>query len=110
MMTKPLDQKHTLLLVALEKELPKKILPTWNIYYTGVGKVNAALSVVQAYNLYKPNVIINYGTVGSLNPKLSGLIKVNKLVKSKVILDFRNIFNRKKLSDMDFTYNSIGQK
>ena len=78
MMTKPLDQKHTLLLVALEKELPKKTLPTWNIYYTGVGKINAALSVVQAYNLYKPNVIINYGTVGSLNPKLSGLIKVNK--------------------------------
>ena len=78
MMTKPLDPKNTLLLVALEKELPKKILPTWNIYYTGVGKVNAALSVVQAYNLYKPNVIINYGTVGSLNPKLSGLIKVNK--------------------------------
>ncbi len=38
------------------------------------------------------------------------LIKVNKLVKSKVILDFRNIFNRKKLSDMDFIYNSIGQK
>ena len=49
MMTKPLDQKHTLLLVALEKELPKKILPTWNIYYTGVGKVNAALSVVAAF-------------------------------------------------------------
>ena len=78
MMTKPLDPKRTLLLVALEKELPKQLIPTWNIYYTGVGKVNAALSVVAAFNLYKPNVIINYGTVGSLNPKLSGLIKVNK--------------------------------
>ena len=78
MITKPLDPKNTLLLVALEKELPKQLLPTWNIYYTGVGKVNAALSVVQAYNLFKPDVIINYGTVGSLNPKLCGLIKVNK--------------------------------
>ena len=77
-MIEPLDPKNTVLLVALEKELPKQLIPTWNIYYTGVGKVNAALSVVAAFNLYKPNVIINYGTVGSLNPKLSGLIKVNK--------------------------------
>ena len=77
-MIEPLDPKNTVLLVALEKELSKKLLPTWNIYYTGVGKVNAALSVVAAFNLYKPNVIINYGTVGSLNPKLNGLIKVNK--------------------------------
>ena len=82
MMTKPLDPKNTVLLVALEKELPKQLIPTWNIYYTGVGKVNAALSVVAAFNLYKPNVIINYGTVGSLNPKLSGLIKVNKFLPS----------------------------
>ena len=57
-MSETLDPKNTLLLVALEKELPKKLLPTWNIYYTGVGKVNAALSVVAAFNLYKPNVII----------------------------------------------------
>ena len=69
-MIEPLDPKNTVLLVALEKELPKRLIPTWNIYYTGVGKVNAALSVVAAFNLYKPNVIINYGTVGSLNPKL----------------------------------------
>ena len=77
-MSETLDPKNTLLLVALEKELPTHLLPIWNIYYTGVGKVNAALSVVEACNLYKPNVIINYGTVGSLNPNLSGLIKVNK--------------------------------
>ena len=41
MITKPLDPKNTVLLVALEKELPKQLIPTWNIYYTGVGKVNA---------------------------------------------------------------------
>ena len=44
-MIEPLDPKNTVLLVALEKELPKQLIPTWNIYYTGVGKVNAALSV-----------------------------------------------------------------
>ena len=71
-MIESLDPKNTVLLVALEKELPKQLIPAWNIYYTGVGKVNAALSVVAAFNLYKPNVIINYGTVGSLNPKVSG--------------------------------------
>ena len=34
--------KDTLIIVALERELPRKLLPNWNIVYCGVGKVNAA--------------------------------------------------------------------
>ena len=59
--------KDTLIIVALERELPKTLLPNWNIVYSGVGKVNASFSVVNAYNTFKPKVIINYGTAGSLN-------------------------------------------
>ena len=36
--------------------------------------------------------------------------KIKKLVKNKVILDLRNIFNKKDLINMGFTYNNIGQK
>ena len=37
------DPKDTLILVALQAELPREIIPSWNVAYTGVVKVNAAL-------------------------------------------------------------------
>ena len=36
--------------------------------------------------------------------------KIKNLVKNKVILDLRNIFNKKDLINMGFTYSNIGQK
>ena len=69
--------KDTIIIVALERELPKSLLPNWNIVYSGVGKVNASFSVVNAYNSFKPKVIINYGTAGSLNEHLGGLVPIN---------------------------------
>ena len=38
------------------------------------------------------------------------LKKIKNLVKNKVILDLRNIFNKKELINIGFTYNNIGQK
>jgi len=38
------------------------------------------------------------------------LKKIKKLVKNKVILDLRNIFNKNELIDIGFVYNNIGQK
>ena len=77
MMIKGIKHKNSLIIVALERELPQKLLPNWNIVYSGVGKVNAALTVVNAYNTYKPSTIINYGTAGALNSNLKGLVSVN---------------------------------
>ena len=62
MMNKNLNSQSTLILVALERELPKSLIPNWNICYSGVGKVNAALSVAKAFQIYKPSVIVNFGT------------------------------------------------
>ena len=50
MMIKGINHKNSLIIVALERELPQKLLPNWNIVYSGVGKVNAALTVAKAYN------------------------------------------------------------
>lgn len=77
MMNKNLNSQSTLILVALERELPKSLIPNWNICYSGVGKVNAALSVAKAFQIYKPSVIVNFGTAGSLNKNLKGLVKIN---------------------------------
>ena len=72
------DKKNTVILVAIEDELSKSLLPDWNIVYTGVGKINAALSIANAYNIYSPKAFINFGSAGSLNNSIRGLNEVSK--------------------------------
>ena len=67
--------------------MPQKLLPNWNIVYSGVGKVNAALTVANAYNTYKPSTIINYGTAGALNSNLKGLVSVNSFKQRDMGVD-----------------------
>ena len=75
-MNKIIKKKDILILVALKKELPKNYLNDFNVIYTGVGKVNASFAIYDSYYKFKPLFIINYGSAGALNKKLSGLIKV----------------------------------
>jgi adenosylhomocysteine nucleosidase len=65
--------KKIILFVALKSELPKWKLPTGvEVYYTGVGKVNAAIKatdVLKDAKLYGGNstntIVLNYGSAGS---------------------------------------------
>ncbi len=66
-------------LVALEMELPQSALLDFDVHYTGVGKVNAALKAAEIIHNDKPDLIINYGTAGGLDTSLSGLIEVGVL-------------------------------
>ena len=66
------DPKNTLILVALEAELPNEMIPSWNVAYTGVGKVNAALKGSEYVARYKPMNLINVGAAGALNQELIG--------------------------------------
>ena len=67
-----------LILVAVKAELSTKDLPDFKIHYTGVGKINASIKTSEIIKDYSPTQIINYGTAGSLNKKLKGLVEVNK--------------------------------
>ena len=67
-----------LILVALKKELSVKDLPERHIHYTGVGKINASVKTLEVIKDYSPTLIINYGTAGTLNEKLKGLVEVNR--------------------------------
>ena len=73
-----IKKSDTVILVAIPKELPKLLLPDWNIIYTGVGKINASFAISKAYFEFKPKIFINYGTAGALNHSLSGLLEVSK--------------------------------
>ena len=60
MMTK-FDPRTTLLIVALENELPRDLVAVWQIVYIGVGKLNAAITLCDALAYYKPQRVINDG-------------------------------------------------
>jgi adenosylhomocysteine nucleosidase len=55
--------------VALESELPKELIPDGvSVYYTGVGKVNAAIKATEVLSGLLPNfnaTVLNYGSAGS---------------------------------------------
>ena len=67
-----------IILVAVEEELCSKDLPNLQIHYTGVGKINAAIKTLEIIKDHSPAQIINYGTAGSLNKKLKGLVEVTQ--------------------------------
>ena len=68
-----MKHKKVILFVALESELPKERVPEGvEIYYTGVGKVNAAIittEVIKGYLFggWKSDdvIVLNYGSAGS---------------------------------------------
>ena len=64
--------------VAVEAELGRDDLPQFQIEYSGVGKVNAAIKTLEIIHQYSPSLIINYGTAGALTPGLSGLVEVSR--------------------------------
>ena len=67
----------TLILVAIEDELKREDLPSHQIEYIGIGKVNAAINTLSSIQKHNPNRIINFGTAGSLNTNINGLVEVS---------------------------------
>ena len=70
-----------LILVAIEDELKRTDLPNLQIEYIGVGKVNAAFNTLKAIQKYTPDTVINFGTAGSLDPNIKGLVEVSKFLQ-----------------------------
>ena len=66
-----------LILVAIEDELKRFDLPDHEIEYIGVGKVNAVFKTLNAIEKHSPKQIINFGTAGSLDAKIKGLVEVS---------------------------------
>ena len=73
-----INKKNSIILIALKQEFPKKYLPDWHIIYSGVGKINAALTISKAYYEFKPEYFINYGTAGAINQNVTGLVEISK--------------------------------
>ena len=73
--------KKIVFIVALEDELPQAELPNLKIEYSGVGKINATYKTFEVIKNEYPDLIINYGTAGSLRKDLNGLHEVSKFLQ-----------------------------
>ena len=46
--------------------------------HIGVGKINATYNTLRLISIYKPKIVINYGTAGAINTKLKGIVECTK--------------------------------
>ena len=78
-----MNKDKILIVCALEIETQGQ-LDDWEVIYTGVGKVNATMKLVDRftdYNYAKPDLVINYGTAGSRKIKKKTLVDCTKFVQ-----------------------------
>jgi adenosylhomocysteine nucleosidase len=56
---------NNIVLIALQDEAPELIGHS-NVFFTGVGKVNAAITAARLIEKHKPQRVINFGTAGGI--------------------------------------------
>ena len=74
------------LIVALESELPEDMCHGIPVYYSGVGKVNAAYATMKAIR-DGARYIINFGTAGLVKGQLEGLHEVWRIVQRDMLAE-----------------------
>lgn len=77
----------TLILAALCDEFISQDKLDCPIIYTGVGKINAARTATEQILKYKPELVLNVGTAGSLNPEMSGVFVVKDVIERDMLAE-----------------------
>jgi adenosylhomocysteine nucleosidase len=81
-------QTDVIIITALDMELDAKNLPPGiGIYYSGIGKINATMTTMQAIERSKPKLIINFGTAGAVHDETSGLLAIRRVVQRDMIAE-----------------------
>ncbi len=80
---------NRIFVAALKEETPNLDF----FYYTGVGKINATYNLTKIIHKYKPDEIINFGTAGAIDQKLSGIIECTKFYQRD--MDVSGLMNLK---------------
>ena len=75
---------NDLILIAIQEEAPTLAsLP--NVFFTGVGKVNAALSAARLIEKHKPQRIWNFGTAGGITVE-AGLHRCTRFLQRDMLV------------------------
>ena len=74
---------RNLILIALEQEAPT--MASWdNVFFTGVGKVNAGITAGKLIEKYKPEVVWNFGTAGGISVN-QGIHEIKNFVQRDML-------------------------
>ena len=74
--------KNILTIAALPMEISIK---NWGsrprMIYSGVGKINTSIKLVEAVQIFKPDLVVNLGTAGSIRSEIEGVVEVNTVIE-----------------------------
>ena len=74
--------EKVLVAVAIPEEIS---LNQWsnrgNIFYTGIGKINTCINLYGAIMNFKPDLVLNLGSAGSLKKDLRGVVEVSSVIE-----------------------------
>lgn len=70
----------TLILIAIPEEVPNHLQHREDVFFTGVGKVNAAMITAELIERYQPKRIVNFGTAGGITVA-TGLYQCTRFVQ-----------------------------
>ena len=74
-----------IILLALEDEAPG-LVGKPGVFFTSVGKVNAAITAATLIERYKPKRVFNFGTAGGITTTHGGIYKCTTFTQRDVIL------------------------
>jgi len=78
--------KKILILTALASELQAAHAPPGvSVIYTGVGKINATAVATAAILQQQPQLIVNFGTAGKINPAVHGLLDIAEVLQRDML-------------------------
>lgn len=81
-LTNKSGSNNVLTIAALPIEIS---LESWGsrpkMIYSGVGKINASIKLVEALQIFKPDLVVNLGTAGSLVSEIEGVVEVGTVIE-----------------------------
>lgn len=96
-----------LLVYAIPEEKVEINIPNAEVIYveTGIGKVNAAMRTMHAICEYHPDMVINFGTAGTINHKVGDIFVCNHFIDR----DLRKVTLDGVVSEIEFGRDAINR-
>lgn len=80
--------KTPIIVTALPQEFAHRPIPhDIPVVFTGLGKLNAGLSLLEAISHHQPSVVINFGTAGRLDNSIEGLVEIADVIQRDMIAE-----------------------
>lgn len=94
-----------LLVYAIPEEKIEVNIPNAEVVYveTGMGKVNASMRLMRAICEHHPDMVINFGTAGTLNHKVGDIIVCNRFIDR----DLRKVTIDGVISEIEFDCRDV---